>query len=291
MAVIRLAKGEADARISTSGGSVLGLTVGGLPLLRPAADDAGAIDSACYPLVPFGNRIRSNRFAFEGRVHTLEPNTQWDPHYLHGEGWLADWTVVEQAAGRLVITHRHTGGSIPYAYVARQEFQLLSDGMELSLSVTNEDSHAMPFGIGWHPYFPMTPLTTLQTATGRMWTEEPGWLPGKPVPAPADLDFSQPRRLPVHWVNNAFEDWSGNASICWPEHGRALRLDADPLFTTVFIFVSDTSFDPSYKRDFFALEPMSHLPDGHNLPGLGGLKTLQPGETLVGSMRLVVETL
>ena len=58
MALIVLRRGSAAARISTHGGSILGLSVGDSPLLRAADDDAGAIDSACYPLVPFGNRIR-----------------------------------------------------------------------------------------------------------------------------------------------------------------------------------------------------------------------------------------
>ena len=58
MALIVLNQDSVAARISTHGGSVLSLSVGDIPLLRAAADDAGAIDSACYPLVPFGNRIR-----------------------------------------------------------------------------------------------------------------------------------------------------------------------------------------------------------------------------------------
>ena len=59
----------------------------------------------------------------------------------------------------------------------------------------------------------------------------------------------------------------------------------------LFLFVSDTAFDPAYARDFFALEPMSHLPDGHNQPDLGGLVRLAPGETLSGGIRLAPETL
>jgi len=291
MAVIALNQGAAAARISTFGGSILNLSVGGIPLLRPAADDAEAIDSACYPLVPFGNRIRGNVFGFEGETYRLAPNIDWDRHYLHGEGWLDDWTVEDSTGNRLSLTHVHDGSRIPYTYVARQDFVVTDSGMTLGLSVTNTGQRAMPFGLGWHPYFPMTPLTTLETGTGRMWTEEEGWLPGRPVALPEELDFSSPRGLPMHWVNNAFENWSGAALVRWPERDAVLRITADPMFRTMFLFVSDTGFDPDYGRDFFALEPMSHLPDGHNLADLGGLAVLQPGETLEGSMRLTLESL
>ncbi|MCB1448303.1 MAG: aldose 1-epimerase [Rhizobiaceae bacterium] len=284
--VLVLSRGRASARISTDGGSVLGLAVDGIDLLRSAPDDAGAIDSACYPLVPFGNRIRGNSFTFRGETYALAPNTAWDRHYLHGEGWLDEWAVETCEADRLSIRHTHDASRIPYRYTARQRFVLTENGMDFHLSVVNEGATAMPFGIGWHPYFPMTPGTTLETSTGRMWTEEEGWLPGAPVPIPDDLDFRAPRRLPHRWVNNAFEDWAGEAVIRWPEKGKSLRIAADPLFRTMFLFVSDRSFDPGYARDFFALEPMSHLPDGHNLPDLGGLTPLEPGQSFEGAMRL-----
>lgn len=277
--------GNVSARISLHGGAILRLNYGDVPLLRPAPDDAAPIDSGCYPLVPFGNRVRDNRFQFQGQDFTLTPNTEWDPHYLHGEGWRDNWNVVEQDSNYLALEHRHDDGALPYSYRARQAFRLTEDGIELTMQVVNEGD-TMPFGIGWHPYFPMTPGTTLQTGTGRMWSEAPGWLPGEPLPLPSEMDFSTPRPLPGHWVNNAFEDWSSPARIIWPERKLALTIDADPVFTTMFLFVSDPEFDPAYRRDFFALEPMSHLPDGHNLPDLGGLRVLEPGEVLSGSIRL-----
>ena len=290
--VIDICNGAMSARIATFGGCILNLAFAGESLLRPSpADDTPPIDSACYPLVPFGNRIRGNRFSFEGRDYRFGPNTIWDAHYLHGEGWRSDWEVTANSLDCLALAHSHDGSTIPYTYNATQSFRLLADGIELTLSVTNCGIFRLPFGIGWHPYFPMTPGTTLQTSTGRIWSEEAGWLPGAPGPVPLDLDFSRPAPLPQRWVNNGFEEWSGKARIVWPERRLALRIDADALFRSMFLFVSDTSFDPAYRRDFFALEPMSHLADGHNQPDLGGLVPLEPGATLAGSLRLTAEPL
>lgn len=290
MTVISLAAGPISARISLFGGAILRLDMGRQPLLRPAEDGAAPLDSACYPLVPFGNRVRGNRFDFDGHAYRLRPNTGWDPHYLHGEGWRSPWEVVKHSAQSLTLQHDHDGSACPYVYRCQQEIALDPQGARLSLSVTNTGERPMPFGLGWHPYFPLTPATTLQTETGRMWTEEPGWLPGHPIDLPATLDFRRARALPDHWVNNGFEDWSGRARIHWPERDLALTLTASPIFRTMFLFLSDQSFDPGYRRDFFALEPMSHLANGHNLADLGGLAVLRPGETLSGHLRLTPET-
>jgi aldose 1-epimerase len=291
MTVIALKAGALSARISTRGGIVLGFwwDRGGerVPLLRDApSDDADALSSGCYPLVPFGNRVKDNRFTFDGQDYSLVPNTEWDRHYLHGEGWQDEWTVLSSDPASVELGFAHAGGGTPYRYAAKQRFALSPAGLEMTLTVTNKGSDPLPFGLGWHPYFPMTPKTTLQANTRRFWTEVADWLPGEATDMPADLDFTTPSGLPHRWVNNGFEGWSGTAEIVWPEHGARLELSADPLFRHAFIFVSDTAFDPSFRRDYFCFEPMSHLANGHNLRGLGDLVVLNGGEELSGSIRL-----
>ncbi len=290
MSVLSLQSGSLSLRVSTVGGLILGFSreTGGarIPLLRDAPDDADALSSSCYPLVPFGNRVKDNRFEFEGRRYRFGPNTAWDPHYLHGEGWQSEWTVEERRDDRLTMSFAHRGGHTPYVYRATQSFLLTGDELQLTLSVENAGEAALPFGLGWHPYFPMTPQTTLLAPATRFWTEVEGWLPGEATDIPADLDFGEPAPLPHRWVNNGFEVWSGEAVIAWPERGTKLHLTADPLFRHAFVFVSDTVFDPQFQRDYFCFEPMSHLADGHNLPGLGDLRVLRPGEQLSGSIRL-----
>lgn len=290
MAIIYMQDGALSARISTTGGVLLDFSWmrdgRKVPLLKPAADDADALSSACYPLVPFGNRVRGNRFSFEGRDYSLLPNTSWDPHYLHGDGWLAEWRVLSESVTDVEIGLRHRSDGTPYCYEAKQRFTLSQEGLTLHMSVKNTGDEALPFGLGWHPFFPLTEQTTLLAEAQRFWTETEGWLPGEPAEIPADLDFSQPARLPHHWINNGFEGWSGKARIAWPEASTALDLVADPIFRHAVIFLSDERFDPGFRRDYFCFEPMSHLANGHNLPGLGDLKILQPGESLEGSVHM-----
>ncbi|MEJ1117330.1 aldose 1-epimerase [Phyllobacterium sp. CCNWLW109] len=291
MPILTLSEGNLEARISTSGGTVLGFWLlqneKRTALLREAKDDtATALQSGCYPLVPFGNRVKGNKFTFVGEEFKLEPNTDWDPHYLHGEGWLSTWNIVDTSPRAVTLRFSHRSNDTPYVYEAEQKFCLEKGGLTLSMSVTNKGEHALPFGLGWHPYFPMTPETTLLAPAERFWTELDGWLPGEAAEIPGDLDFRQPRKLPHRWVNNGFENWSGYAQITWPERNIRLTLKADSLFRHAFIFVSDTTFDPDFQRDYFCFEPMSHLADGHHQKSLGDLQVLHPGETLSGEIGL-----
>jgi aldose 1-epimerase len=284
------------ARISTKGGIVLGLwwerDGESIPLLRTAPDDdADALASGCYPLVPFGNRVKGNHFSFDGRDYRFVPNTSWDLHYLHGEGWRADWSIIAQSESSLELGFAFAGQGTPYVYQARQWFAIADGAITFHLSVQNRGDQPLPFGLGWHPYFPMTPQTTLQAPARRFWTEVEGWLPGEATDIPSDLDFSTPRGLPHRWVNNGFEDWTRKAEVTWPEQNARLHLTADPLFKHAFVFVSDSTFDPTFQRDYFCFEPMSHLANGHNIAGLGDLKVLNLDETLAGSITFRPEAL
>lgn len=282
---IHLSEGALAAVLSPRGGTVLRCTWHGIPILRSAADGAPPGDSACYPLVPFGNRVRGNRFRFADHDYELQPNMAGDPHYLHGEGWQSDWHVADRTPVSVEMRHAHDGSGIPYVYEATQTFSVSAEVLCMTLAVTNTGQRPMPFGIGFHPFFPLTQDTKLEFRAGRMRDELPGWLPGPVVPKPADLDFETASPLPDRWINNGFEDWNGAARITWEDDGIALDINADPVFWTAQLYSPGRSADANGETDHFAFEPMSHLANGHNMDDLGGLTPLAPGKTLSGTVR------
>ena len=281
--------------VTTAGGSVWRFFArrdgAEVPIFRapPSGDARAPLAAGCFPLVPFGNRVRANRFAFDGADHRLEPNTDWDRHYLHGDGWTDEWSVLAAGGAEVRLGLERDGGGTPYSYAAEQRFRLEGAALVLTLSVTNRGTAALPFGLGWHPYFPLTRGTILTARTTAYWDEDRQWLPTVRRPTAGDLDFARGAPLPRRWVNTLFEGWDGEAAIRWPERDLAVAITADPLFDRSLVFVSDPAFDPDYAYDFFCFEPMSHSIDAHNTPGGAGLRRLEPGEALSGTLRIALD--
>lgn len=276
--------------VSSSGGTILQFALrqpdGDFHLLRPASlsENTPAAQSGCFPLLPFGNRLKGNEFRFEGRTYVLPPNTD-DAHYLHGDGWLADWQCIARREDALTLAFEHHSDS--YCYRAEQHFSLQDDRLDVCLRITNQADYSLPFGLGWHPFFPLSESTRLQAKASGYWQEDAQWLAGNHHDGlPAGLDFSQPQRLPHRWVNNGFSGWNGNADILWPDTGHQLRLTTSPACPVFFLFISDSRFDAGYQHDFFCIEPMTHAANDHHLPGGGSLVVLSPGEHLTQHMSL-----
>lgn len=137
------------------GGSVLGLWLGGTPVLRPtleAATHAG--QSAAYPLVPYSNRIGRGQMDWRGERYSLRNGFNGEAHALHGVGFMRPWTVVEQQVATLVLRLVHAPDEFwPFAFEAEQRFELGPDGLRLTMSARNSDARVQPMGLGWHPYF------------------------------------------------------------------------------------------------------------------------------------------
>ena len=292
MEKLSLRTSVSELTLSTRGATVLGWNLttaaGQFPLLRPARHDGdGAPDeTSAFPLVPYGNRIGGNVFAFADRNYLLTPNAG-DRYRLHGDGWLSDWTI-EAATGNsatLALVHRACDAA-PWDYLARQTVTIEDRRLDVTLSVENTGSIALPFGLGWHPYFLLTPRTRLMAPASSVWLESDDYLPTEEIPLPVDLDFRKAAPLPDRWINNGFEDWNGCARIDWPERGLTLTIDADPIFSRYVVYRPDTTRDPAYAGDWFCFEPMTHTVDGFRMPGMGGLVPLRPGERLEGRISL-----
>lgn len=282
--VIHLRKGVLAVDVSPLGGAVLSAEWNSIPVMAPTPSPGLASQmfgaEACFPLVPFGNRIENNCFRFEGVEHTLLPNTA-DPLVLHGDGWLHRWDVLEQAEDRVVFRYCHERRQAsPFAYDATETITIDGNTLTLSLAVTNKASRTLPYGLGFHPYFPRTPATRLFANVSHCWSERENHLPGVASPLPPELSFSIGAPLPERWLNNAYQGWDGKALIEWAETRVGLSLDTGEGFTHFFLY------SPSENSGFFCFEPMSHMPNAHARPSCGNLVQLDPGSNMRCEMRL-----
>ena len=260
------------------------------PLMRGAGPDAegtgatGALDCACFPLVPYANRIRGGRFTFRGEAVRLASNKAHDPSPLHGQGWLAPWEVVRHNAAGAELRFRHEAGEWPWAYEARQTFTLTPDGLDVELTCTNLDTRPMPCGLGLHPFHPCDGSTHLATQVEGVWTVDASILPVTRIPAEGPFDLTD-RAICDQGLDNGFDGWSGTALIRWGQDGPALRLTSpDAGFLQVYAPVG---------RGLFAVEPVQHANAALNAPETQwselGLTVLGPGEARRLRARWTVE--
>ncbi len=289
---IDLAAGDWTAAVSPRiGGAVLSLERQGRPILRPTPQAAIAAEdvrqTACFPLVPYANRIGGGQFRFDGAAYRLRPNLSGSRHPLHGVGWLRAWSVVAADAHscRLGLRHRPAGmdgEDWPFAFEAEQAISLEPTGMSLRLTVTNTDARPAPIGLGWHPYFPRRQGERLTFAAGGAWLNGPDLLPTQATDAP-EWRFSAGRRIGEAAIDNDFHGWDGRA-ILEADGGSPVRLKADRLFDVLRIYTPPGA-------DFYAVEPVSHRADVISDASAAGrgMAILAPGESLSGAMAIEVE--
>lgn len=284
--VVTLTNGELRLTLAPSiGAAVTGFWLGGVALMRETPDEAvrgGLVrQTSCYPLIPYSNRIAHGRFKFDGQEYRLPLNFGDHPHSIHGNAWQSAWEVADrsEASCRLVLKHCPTGEDTdawPFAYRAEQTVRLKSRAASIHLSVTNEGRRSMPTGLGLHPFFPRRKGTLLQFAAGGVHRNGDDSLPLGREAIPAEWDFRTLRAMEPG-LDNCFAGWNGRAEIRYENPGLAITIEADPVFGHLVVYVPQ-------GRDFFAIEPVTHLNDAVNRLSEPdhGLRVLDPGETLSG---------
>jgi aldose 1-epimerase len=266
------------------GGAIVDARWRGRDVLRPMPEAerlAGNVrKSACYPLVPFSNRIAFGSFRFGDARHALAKNLDGFAHAIHGVGFQRTWRVQETGGANVVdmqLTHA-PDEYWPFAFDAQQRISVDGDTLELALRVTSTDTRATPCGAGWHPFFPLDIAagpTYLHTQWSSMLVSDANGLPCASTEPPT---FGA---LDETVVDNCFTGWNCRACIDTPHHRVTLEA-SDALQCAVL-------FRPEGQR-FFAFEPVSHANNalnGNEPP----MHVLAPRETLEARVAISMQAL
>jgi aldose 1-epimerase len=278
------------------GGALAAYECNGKPALRPTPGEALAAGDvqrfSSYPLIPFSNRIAGATLHWKGAAYPLRRYLTDHPHAIHGNGWRRAWDVVEQAPARamLELVHTAAGESAhewPFPYRARQIFALAGDALTMTLAIENTGDAPFPFGLGWHPFFPRTSATVLGFAAAGVWQTDSTVLPTRLDRVPSGWDFAPPRPIGATALDldHCFAGWRPPATLRWPEQGLSATIGADAACTHLVVYVPP-------DRDYFAVEPVTHMTDAFNRSDAGqpdtGTRVLAPGATFSCTMRLSV---
>jgi len=257
-APLRIHSGQFEAYIAPAlGGAVLGFrewrSNGWINWLRPAPLDCSDVSqTACFPLLPFSNRIDQGRFRWRESNIELPANFPPEPHAIHGQGWQSEWSVSEQATDRVLMMMHHEKDNWPWEYEARQEILIDGEALIIILSIENGSREPMPAGIGFHPFFPRTEKTTLKADVKAIHLNGEDGLPVKAQARHQALTALRAGDRLVDGLDNVFEGWGSSATICWHDRGRSLQLTADSHLNYLVIYTPE-------RKDCFCVEPVSHV--------------------------------
>jgi aldose 1-epimerase len=249
-----------------TGGIIASLAHSGVEVLRSLpAGSTDPLSAACFPLVPFANRVAGAAFPLAGSHVQLPRNFPPESSNLHGIGWQSAWELTGQSRFKCALEHRHEGlgpspwkGDItawPWAYQADQRIMLGAKGCAISLTLTNRSDMPMPAGLGLHPYFRRRPETRVRlSAAGVALVDEELIPTGEVAGAETFGNFARGSALPAQTIDHCFTGWDGIATI------------TDDLGSITLVARGAPHLHVYAPADGSALclEPVSHPPDALN---------------------------
>lgn len=252
------------------GGACSGLTWsppgrGPLDLWRPLPSAGEVFEAACFPLVPYSNRLFDGRLLTRAGERLLPRNHARVEHPVHGLGWRHAWRVLDRGRSHASLAYRHEADAHwPFTHSATQTITLCDRSLRMALTLKNEGATPMPAGLGFHPRFAID-------AGDRVRWDAHGDRPTEHIE-----------------LNDCFSGWRGAARLDRRRAGLRLRLRTGALLRHLMVYRLP-------GQPWLCLEPVSHATGAFSRPSMHdaahGALELAPGRSLGGWMELRIESL
>lgn len=257
--------------------SVVDLWLGGRPVLAPArfADEPNPTQTSLFTMLPWCKRLSSSGVRDSaGSLQPIKPNWPTTPYPVHGIGWLQPWQVDQRSPSRvhLALEHRDDG---PYAFRAGYEIALAKDAVSFSIEIENTGEVELPFGIGFHPYFPRRSDTKVNIHGTSITTFNEEGLPASTVDAPE----AGATRLGTSGFNHQVKG-ATNIQIEQPDEAVSLAIELSDSLSHAHLWA------PA-EESFFCIEPLSHAVDAFSHAEQAQDHMLAPGRSMEATMKLI----
>lgn len=284
---VTLRRGLQRAVVTEVGATLREYRTGDWPVLEGFAEDEQVSGGRGQLLLPWPNRVRDGRYAWEGQVRQLSLTEPPQHNAIHGLARWVNWRVRERDEGRALLSLRLPAQpGWPFLLDLEVEYALEDDGLRVTTSATNVGDGACPYGAGAHPFLAVgtptidTALLRLPAATRLLGDERQIPIGAEPVDG-TPYDFRVPRPIGDLRLDFAFTDLQrdpdgrARVQLSAPEGGRSVVLWLDEHHSYLMIFSGDT-LGPSRARRGLGVEPMTCAPDALNSGD--GLRVLAPRE-------------
>lgn len=210
----------------------------------------------------------------------LPINDPADGSTMHGFGWQAPWQIASKAPHAITLRHVY-GAADPYAYEAEFSVGLSPTGAKFSLRAVNIGKEPLPFGLGFHPWFPRDSDTMLQLQAAKALRFGPRYRASGIGQVLGEDDYATARRPPGETAVS-YVDWSGKATLAYPSRQLFLTIRASETLRHPVLWTP-------HGASFICLEPQSHAigaPSEKLVREATPMTMLAPGEAMTGWMMI-----
>ncbi len=283
--------GPYEATLVEVGGGLRTLTREGVDLVAGYTADETCQSGRGQQLMPWPNRIRDGKYAWEGVEQQLAITEVPKNNASHGLVRWTLWELVDQSASAVTLAYRlHPQPGWGHHLHLHTTYVLDDGGLVVTTTARNVGASAAPFGYGAHPYLALgdTPVedAVLHVPADR-WveTDERGLPLGAHDVEGTPYDFRTPRAIGPDELDTAYthvgrdeDDGLWRVSVQTADRGT-LTLWADGAFPWLQVF---TGVAHQHKgRPGVAVEPMTCPADAFNSGE--SLITLEPGDEWIGT--------
>jgi aldose 1-epimerase len=268
------------------------LSVEGVDLIEPFAEDARPAKAQGIVLAPWGGRVAGGDWQLEGATQRLALTERDKGNASHGLLRFSPYRLLEQSESKLLLQATiHPQSGWPFLVDTFVGYELTDDGLTVTHEAINSGAERAPWACGAHPYLAVgaTPAErlTLTVPAARVFNAV-DLIPTEETLVDA-MDASAPdlragRRLAELDIDHNYaglEFVGGVAtSSLVDEQGRGVELWQDAAFPYAVVFTPRDFPAADGARHAVAVEPMSAPANALNSGQ--GLVWLEPGETWRG---------
>lgn len=228
-------------------------------------------------LAPWPNRVANGAYSFEGKPLQLPINEVARGHASHGFVRSHEFDISKQSNDRVKLSKRfYPQLGFPFIFDLSLTYSLDEFGLTVSATARNTGETAMPFGIGFHPYFASTDQDTLVVPARSYDEVNEVQIPvGSPKTVTGtSLDLARGAKIADIDLDTPYTDLMRNdQGHCVVSLGdKTIWMDGAYEYAMVYTGTKPASV---------AIEPMSCAPDAFN--NGRGLRLLDPGQEFSGS--------
>ena len=283
---VELQAADQRATVVEVSGGIRAYSAGGRDLLDGYDADEMCTGGRGQLLVPFPNRLRGGRYAFDGKEYQLPLTEPPKGNAIHGFLRWESWRLVDRGADHATLEHTlHPRAGYPFALHVSVGYHLDATGLTVTMTATNVGDAPLPYGSGAHPYLrvdgDLSGWWVESPAATHLVTDDRGIPTGaQPVTGTA-LDMREPRQLGDLVLDTAFTDLArdddGRAWVrVWDAQRRqGVGLWLDRAHSHYMLFTGDSLPEVDRRRRAIAVEPMTCAPNA--FASGDGLVRLEPG--------------